>query len=168
MLFQLADKRKINDEEKKSVESILHGSGVLFLNKGIEESFTFSPAKEANDTSKMTASYDKTSLTLPADILSDDSIIYVEISGSGKYRIEDWKIKEVKRPKDSVKAGEFTATYTSAEAKDVKYDDGNTITVTVTPTAKNPSSTYVFKFKAVQSKLLGVAVPGQFTYERIS
>ena len=70
--------------------------------------------------------------------------------------LDDWEVKEVKRPKDSTNCSEFMVTMTSTEGKKYKFTAGETITITIVPVADAPDYVIEFRYKVVEKKTLGV------------
>ena len=96
--------------------------------------------------------FDGEKLTIPAVCISDRSTITVTITGpNGTTVLDDWTVKEVKRPK---KAGcdEFVVTLVSKLGKEYKHQDGETITIKVVPVAEAPDEYIEFTFKVTAVK----------------
>ena len=91
-------------------------------------------------------------MIIPATCISDRSTISLTISNGKKDTvIDDWIVDEVKRPK---KAGvsDYTVTYMSEKAEKYKYQDGDVITISVTPVAESPDKNLVFVYNTKKVK----------------
>ena len=93
-------------------------------------------------------------LIIPASCITDRSEIKVKISNG--VVLDDWTVKEVMRPKNSIDCSEFMVTLTSNAGKEYKYTVGEKITISVIPIADTPEETIDFEYEVVEKKTLGV------------
>ena len=154
LLFALADECDIDDAEKAKIENILYGDGAdLFLTESLNSLYKFSESA-VTDAADLEAGYDKTTLKIPAVCVSDNAKIKVTVSGSDEITvIDDWTIQEVDR-KDKNDLKSFEASYSSENAKEVKYNDGDKIIVEISPKEGSCAAGTTFEFKAVAGKFL--------------
>ena len=167
LLFALADELGISASEKKDIQEILHPDGAaLFLNPAVDGMYNYSDSAVVSADS-IEVTFEKGRITIPAVYLSDSSSIVVSVSdGSSVQTITDWQIEEVDRKK-SHDAADFVAVFTSDEAKDVTYNDGDQISITVMPLVSegNSPEPLMFSFKTVKTTVVWVVHPLSFTRE---
>ncbi len=165
LLFALADELGISASGKKDIQEILHpGGAALFLNPAIDSMYNYSDSAVVSADS-IEVTFEKGQLTIPAVYLCDSSSIVVSVSnGSSVQAITDWQIEEVDRKK-SHDAADFVAVFTSDEAKDITYNDGDQISITVTPLVSegNLPEPLMFSFKADKTTVAWVVHPLSFT-----
>jgi hypothetical protein len=150
LLFALADECSISDSQKTRVDDILDS---VFLSKTIAQKYSFDEEKIDVD-----ATYDKDTLTLPASIVSENSVIKVSVSeGDSATVYDDWTVKKVDRPNGDSDFESFTVTYTSKAAGKQNWSENSTVKLEITePDADD--STYVINFKVGSyKKVLTVA-----------
>lgn len=130
-MFSLADiKEDFNSSDITRIEGILRtNTNGVFISKPINDKYSFGSSSEF--TANLTYSLGKISLEIPVNLLIDESsIIAVVKTGDGTViNIDDWKIKEVKRPGSDI--NEFVAIYTSKSINSIKWDKECTVNVTV-------------------------------------
>lgn len=164
LLFALAGETHISDVEKTRIEKILHGDqreDPLFLTSSLDNSYYFN-GKHKTDDSKV--SYGDGALKIPANLVSARSQITVSVeSGKRKAKITDWTVKEVKRKKgDPVTA--MTVLYESKTGKKFDYQDGDKITVVLTPVDGSKCPDIKMIFNAKEKKWLKI-IP-EMVFER--
>lgn len=167
LLFALAKQLEISEVQKADIDSILHPDGTMrFLNPIIDNYFRFTKYEQEINTDEMTVSYDKDKLILPAMYLTDGSSIVVTVcEGASSQIIQDWKLESVDRNK-SHELSEFMAIFSSDEAEDVTYKNGDIITVSVTtPITDDASESFDFRFNVVEKTVAFVMHP--LSFERI-
>ena len=154
LLFVLADQLNIGQKEKERVEKILHSNGqALFLNPLIDNLYSFNPESQETDPKKIDIEFNGKAIALPAMYMTDDTDITVLISSENS-SITDWKLKEVKRKKGQ-SVDEFNARYESKDATKVKYEGGEKITITITPTEAESAQPLTFNYEVKKSKRVG-------------
>ena len=167
LLFALAEEKGISTAEKKKIDAILHENGAnLFLTEALDARFWFTKEADQINAADIEVTFDGEKLTIPAVCISDRSTITVTITGpNGPTVLDDWTVKEVKRPK---KAGcdEFVVTLVSKLGKEYKYQDGETITIKVVPVAEAPDEYIEFTFKVTALKK--VVVFSGISFERVA
>lgn len=156
LLFALAKEKKIDDSEKRKIESILHIKGKnIFLTQAVDDRFWFDEDASSLNPKKIDISFDGKTIKIPASCLTDRSSISVSVSGKkGVTVFEDWTLKQVKRPKKSKDCSEFIATYKSKSAGKYKYKAKDKVTITVIPVADSPDEKITFNFNVVSKKKL--------------
>ena len=157
LLFALADKLKVNSEERSSIEEMLHENGSnLFLTEALDNRFWFEKKDTIPSGDEVEIAFDGEELTLPVTCISERSLIQVTISNSeGNTNIEDWTVSEVKRPKKS-SVSDFKVIFKSKTGEDYKYKPGDVVTVKVTPVVESPDSFLEFNYDVVETKTLKV------------
>ena len=154
LLFALAEKLNISRKERSTIDQMLHENGEpLFLNRFLDDKTYFLYNDNAVPLDEMVIEYTlKGELTIPAILLSKDSVIKTEITGpGGTVEYDDWTLRSVDRKKKELP--DFTALYTSPSAKKVKYADGMTINVKIyeDEEAQDPDAVIRFDVKAVRT-----------------
>lgn len=167
LLFALAEEKGISTAEKKKIDAILHENGAnLFLTEALDARFWFTKEADQIDAADFEVTFDGEKLTIPAVCISDRSTITVTITGpNGTTVLDDWTVKEVKRPKNAG-CDEFVVTLVSKLGKEYKYQDGETITIKVVPVAEAPDEFIEFTFKVTAVKK--VVVFNGISFERIA
>ncbi len=166
LLFALAEELEISETEQSKIDSILHENGdPIFLTEALDDRFWFYKSEDDSETEDVAIEFSGGSLTIPVTLVTERSEIYVEIvNEDGETIVSDWTIKEVKRSKNTDYT-EYTAQYTSKEGKDYKYQDGDQITISITPVADAPDDTVTFEYTAKATKKLNVI--DSISFERI-
>lgn len=167
LLFALAEEKGISAAEQRKVDAILHEDDAnLFLTSALDARFWFTKDVDQPNASEIEVSFDGEKLTIPAICISDRSTIAVTITGpNGTTVLDDWTVKEVKRPKNAG-CDEFVVTLVSKFGKDYKYQDGETITIKVVPVAESPEEFIEFTFKVTAVKK--VVVFNGISFERVA
>ena len=154
LLFALIEKVDVSSTEKAKIDSILgvNGSSV-FLTIPLINRYA-STAKKLD----VTATFDKSTFTIPVYCVSANSVIRVTITEGGKTNVyEDWMVKEVKRSDDGFNA--FLVTYTSESAKDQAWSANSTVMVEILDEASSEYDPVVIRFK--------VSEYGKFIWETV-
>ena len=110
---------------------MLHGNGDnLFLTAPIDNQFRFDGS--ALDSAAMTVAFDGKELTLPARLVSRNGVLRVEVAeATGTATVfDDWTVSKVER-KSEGSIETFSATYTSASAKEYEYKPEASISINV-------------------------------------
>ena len=156
-LFALAGKMNLSWSAKKNVDSILHGQGALFLDETLDGMYWMT-LSNAVDAKNVEVTFDGNSFSIPAKYVSAISSISVFVNGQ---TVTDWVIKKVDRNKSSdVEA--FVATYTSETAKDIKYSEGDTITLKI-QAFDGEAAELSFSFVVEKTYVAKIAVATKFT-----
>ena len=152
LLFALADKIGVSESEKTKIEKILHGdsaSNTLFFTEPLDASYYFW-GNHSYDSRGII--YKGASIVMPASLVSDHSKIQVIIkSSNNKTEISDWKVKNVNRKK-AASVSEMTVTYTSKDAETYKYQNGDIVTVVITPVTGGDCPDVSIMFKTTVTK----------------
>lgn len=136
LLFALADELNISDSDKADIEAILKtASNGTFLTKPINDTFSFTQTSN-----KYSISFNKDDIRIPADLLTEQSIITITIIDKGRTEIiDDCIINKVVRDGNSIDS--FMAYYSSKKLKkyewspdskitlEIKYEDANSRTI---------------------------------------
>lgn len=156
-LFALAGKMNLSWSAKKNVDSILHGQGALFLDETLDGMYWMT-LSNAVDAKNVEVTFDGNSFSIPAKYVSAISSISVFVNGQP---VTDWVIKKVDRNKSSdVEA--FVATYTSETAKDIKYSEGDMITLKI-QAFDGEVAELSFSFVVEKTYVAKIAVATKFT-----
>ncbi len=156
-LFALAGEMNLSWSAKKNVDSILHGQGALFLDETLDGMYWMT-LSNAVDAKNVEVTFDGNSFSIPAKYVSEISSISVFVNGQA---VTDWVIKKVDRNKSSdVEA--FVATYTSETAKDIKYSEGDTITLKI-QAFDGEAAELSFSFVVEKTYVAKIAVATKFT-----
>lgn len=158
LLFALADERNISISEKKKIDAIIHEDGEnIFLTDALDNMYWANQKVDVIDSNDIDIEFNGEKLVIPATCITDRSEIKVTISGGTV--LEDWVVKEVKRPKNSMDSSEFMVTLTSKAGKDYKYTEGEKINISVIPVKPEEGQTAEsinFKYEVNGKKTLGV------------
>ena len=133
LLFGLAEELNISEAEQQYAEAILREhdendpSHNIFLDRNLDKLYRFDLTGYEFSTDEVSIEFNGKSITLPAQYVSAVSRIILSV---GDQTISDWTVDEVNRNK-SENIDDFTATFTSEEAKDFKYEDGTIVTIEV-------------------------------------
>lgn len=146
LLFMLAKERNIDTQEQSRIEAILHENGsMLFLSETLDSRFWFSKAYTPI-ASEMNVSFDGEKLIIPVSCITDRSGVVVTVTSADHTEVfDDWTVSKVERPKKA-DISNYTAVLKSTSAKSYKYQDGDLITITLTPVAESPDITIVFTY----------------------
>lgn len=131
LLFALAGELAIDSTEQARIDKMLHGNGDnLFLTGSIDNQFRFDGT--AIDSAAMTVAFDGKELTLPASLVSGNTVLRVEvIDATGTVTVfDDWTVSKVDR-KTEGSIETFSATYISASAKEYEYKPEASISIDV-------------------------------------
>lgn len=158
LLFALADELHVDEQNKTTIESILHQNGEsIFLAAPLDQNFWFNQ-KPAVDVRNVEIAFDGKELKLPANLVCESSLIRVSVLLKNKEKkavFEDWTIKEVKRETEG-DIGAFVAAYTSAAAKEYKYEPGTTLAIEIMTGSSGVAEPVTFTYKTAAEKKLHV------------
>ena len=158
LLFALAEKIDLQMTAKNTVDNILHEQGAaLFLDSTLDSMYWMVPANAGIDTEAIEVSFNGDSFTIPAQYVSDVSVVTVKVNGQ---TVTDWTVKKVDRNKSSDIAA-FVATYISESAKDIEYAENDQITLEIRA-FDNATAATVFTFAVEKDYVLNVAVSTKF------
>ena len=153
LLRVIADKREIDKKEKERLDKIIHSDGeALFLNPSIDNLFVFSSTVSDVKEEDIEIEFNGKEIALPAMYLTSDSVI--KMSVSGKDAADDWKIEKVNRKKGKP-VDTFTAFYKSKKATKEKYNGGETIEITITPSKSVDTQPLKFNYQVKKEKRVG-------------
>lgn len=142
LLFALIEKVDVSSSERSKIDAILgvNGSNV-FLTIPLINRYA-STTKNID----VTATFAKTTLTIPVYCVSANSVVRVSVTENGKTSVyEDWTIKEVKRSDDGFES--FVVTYTSENAKNQAWSADSTVVVEILDKAGSEYDPVVIRFK---------------------
>lgn len=142
LLFALMDKVDVSASEKAKIDAILGVNKTeVFLTTPLANRYASTP-KSMN----VTATFDKTTLTIPVSCVSANSVVRVSVTEGGKTTTyEDWKVKEVKRSNDGFES--FVVTYSSENASKQKWSANSTVLVEIFDEAGSEYDPVVIRFK---------------------
>lgn len=154
MLFALAKERDIDVDEQKKIEDILHENGDnIFLTQALDDRFWFNKTSDSIVPEDIEVSFEGGKFIIPASCVTDRSFITVNVSGeNGTAHFDEWSVDEVKRPDNSTDCAEFKVTYVNKDSDKYKFQEGDTVTIRVTPVAETPEEYMEFQFNVVATK----------------
>lgn len=130
LLFAIADELNVSSSEKAKIDRILHPNGEkLFLSDPIDGTFWMSKSESYDYTVSLKKNALSTNLYISANLIGSGSTIKVVHNGT---TYSDWKIDKVDRNNQN-EVLEFMATFQSDTFKKAKFNDGDTVEVTVLP-----------------------------------
>lgn len=142
LLFALIEKVDVSSSERAKIDSILGINGsIVFLTIPLINRYA-STAKKID----VTATFDKSTFTIPVYCVSANSVVRVTITEGGKTNVyEDWTVKEVKRSDDGFNS--FVVTCTSESAKEQTWSANSTVTIEIFDEAGSEYNPMVIRFK---------------------
>ena len=162
LLFALADELGIPEAERATIDGMLHpGGAALFLTAPLDNRYRHSPAA-GKAGSVDSISFDETKLTIPADMLSESTVI--EVSSNGKTVPGTWEVKKVKRGTES-DISSFIVTIENRDAKG-SFSDGDIVTITLTEGEGDNATVTEIRFKVTVEDGLFL-LPDSIEFERI-
>lgn len=147
LLFALIEKVDVSSSERAKIDSILgvNGSSV-FLPIPLINRYA-STAKKLD----VTATFDKSTFTIPVSCVSANSVIRVTITEGGKTNVyEDWTVQEVKRSDDGFNS--FVVTFASESAKDQTWGADSTVVIEIFDEAGSEYDPVIIRFKVSEYK----------------
>lgn len=155
LLFTLADQLDKPVKARQEIDEIVHKDGkCIFLSEVLDTRFWANKRVSEFNSNDIDIEFNGEKIVIPASCLTDRSVVTVSISGGTV--LDDWEVKEVKRPKNSTNCSEFTVTMTSKEGRKYKFTAGETITITIVPVSDAPDYVIEFQYKVVEKKTLGI------------
>lgn len=161
LLFELMDKMGVDDLERERIDLLLHGNGEkLFLNESLENNFRFSPTTRDNyvplyfEKEEIIRIGDKKSsvLTLPAYLVTDNSLITVIVTDSDKsWTYSDWSVDKVIR-KTEGDIESFEVIYKSSSIGSQNYTKQSRVNINVETNEGNNTFTNKFWFYVLRVK----------------
>lgn len=140
LLSALADQLDISQTQREDIDKILHPNGErLFLNVPLDEQFYFAADHDFN-VDDIPAEYadgkiSDSEVTIPALYVPNGASLVMTVTGEGETQTyEDWSLDAVNRYK-SDDPEVFTATFSSGDAKNASFADGDVVTIFVLPLA---------------------------------
>ena len=152
LLFALAEELDVDRAEQERIDRMLHGTGdSLFLSVPIDNRFRFESS--AIDTAVLAVTCNGKELTLPASLVSGDAVIRVRVvSAEGEETVfDDWTVSKVERKTEGA-LETFSATYTSASARDYTFRPDATITILVYAGEESAEAAASFTFATTAEK----------------
>lgn len=124
LLFALADKAKIGQEEKDDMDDILKNN--IFLVEPIQNAYSFWKNSE-----EYNAELSKSEITLPASLLTSGSEIEISITDDdGKVVLDDCKVTRVER--EGTTMDTFKVRISGKQWKKISWSQGLRITIKIT------------------------------------
>lgn len=151
ILFALAKELNIADKEINRIEGILCYEGEeAFMTLPLREKYSFRYKMDAID-----AKFESNKLTVPAGIVTKDSIIKVTVTdGSTQEEFSDWLIESVERPQDDIES--FKAIFTSKGIKEREFKDKTKVNIQIFDNEDADVASVVLNFEAKMKKNLFV------------
>ena len=144
LLFALAEKLDIPENERLRIDGILHPGGeAAFLVEPLDEAYRMSGSGEVRDSSHIVM--EETRITIPAYYLGDSSTVSVSCGSGSQVVPGTWSVKEVKRGTE----GDIDTFVVTLENKDAKgcYTDGDTVVITITDGEGEGAVVRTYEFK---------------------
>ena len=171
LLSALADQLSVSQTQRENIDRILHPNGErLFLNVPLDEQsyFAADPVFNMNDVSAeySDGKFSAPEIIIPVLYIPNGVSLTVTVIGKNETQTyEDWSLDTVNRH-SSDDPEDFTATFSSNDAKHASYTDGDIVTVSVLPPAgQNDMQMLSIQFQVHrESGLLGIQSP---EFERI-
>ena len=156
LLFALADQLDKSSVARQDIDGIIHKEDGkrIFLTEVLDNRFWANKHVAEINSNDIDIEFNGEKIVIPASCLTDRSVVTVSVSG--RTVLDDWEVKEVKRPKNSTNCSEFMVTMTSKEGGKYKFTAGETITITIVPVSDAPDYVIEFQYKVVEKKTLGV------------
>lgn len=156
LLFALADQLDKSSVARQEIDGIIHKEDgkLIFLTEVLDNRFWANKHVAEINSNDIDIEFNGEKIVIPASCLTDRSVVTVSVSGGTV--LDDWEVKEVKRPKNSTNCSEFMVTMTSKEGGKYKFTAGETITITIVPVSDAPDYEIEFQYKVVEKKTLGV------------
>lgn len=153
LLFALAGQLGVPVSEKQRVDDLLHNRGErLFLCEPVDNMYYFNPVYAAVDSRQIPVDFDEDTLRLPAKYLTGAVSVRVTVARNRDTVIlADWKLDGVNR-EEAEKLDSYIAEFTSASAKKMKYQAGDSIIIEIKPTGEDSVGTLTFQYRAVAIK----------------
>lgn len=168
MLFALADKLNVSEASRARIEGVLHPNGeALFLTEPLDERYRMASGTEMSDDTEAgeaKLAFDATKITLPASLVSTDSVIQVTVGKSGMAVPGEWTVKKVKRGNAS-DVSTYETTFENKSAKG-SYSDGDLVTITITDGTGDDAIVNTYEFKTIVEERPWIA-PDAITFERV-
>lgn len=154
LLFALSDELELSDTGRAQVDGILHPNGEpIFLTQPLDARYRFGDATQPKP-EELNVTYDGTTLTLPANYVSDDARITVRVKeqdAAEELVLQDWTVDKVER-EDEEDVSSFTATYVSEEGKAHEWLPGAQISIELIPADGTDVDTYNFEYTTQGTK----------------
>lgn len=154
LLFALADELAIDSTEQARIDKMLHGNGdSLFLTVPIDNQFRLDGTAIEPETA--TVDFNGKELTLPASLVSENAVLRVEVTdATGTITVfDDWAVSKVER-KTEGSIETFSATYTSASAKEYEYKPNASISIQVYADKESDHAVATFDYTTTAEKAL--------------
>ncbi len=142
LLFTLAEMCEISSDERETIDNILENDSFnVFLTVPLINRY-------ASEASKIdvTATFEKSALTIPVCCVSANSVVRVSVIEGGKTTVyDDWIIKEVRRMDKDPES--FVVTYASEKTKDQTWSADSVVLVEIFDEADSKYEPLVIRFK---------------------
>ena len=151
LLFALAGQLDLSATDKQRVDDLLHNRGErLFLCEPVDALYYFNPVYAAVDSRQITVDFDGKVLRLPARYLTGTASVRVTVvRDRDTIVLTDWNLDGVER-KENGKLDSFVAEFTSAAAKKIKYQAGDSIQISISPTDASEVAPLSFQYKVIE------------------
>lgn len=164
LLFALADELDVSESERTRIDGILHPNGNdIFLTKPIDDQYRFDSPDEQNNSEKI--EFDGSKLTLPANLLSNETAISASKSTGKKSLSGEWVVTKVDRGSNK-DVSTFTAVFENKGIDKKSYKDGDIVTFTLTDGSGETAVIRTLKFKALVDENWGF-IPNKIKFEQV-
>ena len=158
LLFALAEKLDISENEKKVIDDILHNEHV-FLSNEMDQRYSFETSGDSEKLKDSDLKYDTTfkEFTIPAVYVPEGTMLKADISSGGQnYHIDDWTVKEVNRNKSN-NVNDFDVVFKTSSKDKIKYKEGDVVLMTIIPPGYLPEEALpIIKLIVDKVNILGV------------
>lgn len=155
LLFALANELNKSIDERQEIDDVVHKDGkCIFLTEVLDNRFWANKQVAEIDSDEFDIEFNGERIVIPASCLTDRFVVTAELSDGTV--LEDWEVKEAKRPKNGTDCSEIKVTMTSKNGKKHKYVVGEMITITVIPVSDAPDYAIEFQYRVTEKKTLGV------------
>ncbi len=149
LLFNLVDLIEVSNDEKASLESMIHPQGVrLFMVEPLDNKFWFD-AKNVTAIEDIDIVYGGTQIIIPVSFLTSNANIAVHINDAEL--LDDWKLDRVER-KTEGDIATYYAVYTSEQAHNHAWQVDEKIKIILSPDTENDIPSYTFEYVTEGSK----------------
>ena len=130
LLFSMAEELEKGENEQAKIEGILKtDTAGVFISRPVNKEYSFD-SDDKYDAKLATNRLGSIELAIPADLLITGAKVSATVdTAKGTEKVNDWKIKEVKRSGKQVSS--FSANYSSKDINKVKWNKGATVNLTI-------------------------------------
>lgn len=154
LLFALSDELHIDEQNKATIQNILHQNGEsIFLTEPLDRSFWFD--RGPSEPTSADIAFDGKQITLPTNLVSASSIIRASVipkDAEETIVFEDWRIEKVERGTEG-DLSTFIATFKSETADKYKYVPDANIAIEIMTSDVESCEPISFEYETVSEKM---------------